>query len=128
MCLISQADYELAWNAATADSANSDAVKAFCSDNCLTQTIVLNVGTQENLNELESMCGGRVDIQSMPFIDHMVFAGLLRLPGANGTTGMDKAPIVPINGTLQGAGAANRVATCLLLVTVIHMAGSVLLL
>ena len=106
--MISQADYELAWNAATADSPGSAAVKAFCDDNCLTQTIVLNVGSQENLNELESMCGKSVDIQSMPFIEHMVFAGLLLL--SNGTedgkiiAGMDRAPVVPLN----GENSANR--------------------
>lgn len=81
LCTITQADYELAWNAATADTANTDAVAAFCADNCLTQTIVLNAPTQENLNDLQLMCKNE-KILDYPFIEHMIFAKLVRRPDA----------------------------------------------
>ncbi|KAF8463434.1 hypothetical protein BDZ91DRAFT_305677 [Kalaharituber pfeilii] len=121
LCLISQADYELAWNAATADSANDAAVKSFCSDNCLTQTIVLNVGTQENLSELQSMCGDRVDITQMPFIEHMVFAGLLRVSDDSSDTNMSTgATSPPVVLQLNGSALSRSVSIGMLLFAAIY--------
>lgn len=102
----------MAWNAATADTPEEGAVRAFCSNNCLTQTIVLNVGTQDNLNELSRMCGSQVNIAGMPFIPHMVFAGLIRL--ADSTTLQegetvdldDPTPLIPPEGQIVGNTAA----------------------
>lgn len=48
----------------------------FCADNCLTQTVVLNAPTAENLADLKDMCGD-IKIEDYPFIDAMVFADLV---------------------------------------------------
>ncbi|KAG0636044.1 hypothetical protein HOY80DRAFT_388099 [Tuber brumale] len=76
ICDISQSDYEAAWEAVTAETANSAAVREFCDDNCLTQTVVLNAPTEENLDEIKEMC--ETNIAEFPFIDAMQFAGLIK--------------------------------------------------
>ncbi|KAG0135828.1 hypothetical protein HOY82DRAFT_667746 [Tuber indicum] len=75
-CDISQSDYEIAWEAATAETANSAAISEFCDDSCLTQTVVLNAPTEENLDDIKEMC--ETNITVFPFIDAMQFAGLIK--------------------------------------------------
>ncbi|PWW76587.1 hypothetical protein C7212DRAFT_344178 [Tuber magnatum] len=76
ICDISQSDYELAWEMATSEAADSVAISEFCNDSCLTQTVVLNVPTEGNLNDMKKMCG--TNIGKFPFIDAMLFAGLIK--------------------------------------------------
>ncbi|RPB04142.1 hypothetical protein L873DRAFT_1729979 [Choiromyces venosus 120613-1] len=76
ICDISQSDYEIACEAITAETANSAAVREFCSDTCLTQTVVLNVPTEENLDDMKEMC--KTNITDFPFIEAMQFAGLIK--------------------------------------------------
>lgn len=82
LCEISDRDFRIAWGAASAQSATSQATKIFCADNCLTQTVVLNVPSEENLEDLREMCSG-IKIENYPFIDAMVFANLVE--DKNGT-------------------------------------------
>ncbi|CUS15887.1 unnamed protein product [Tuber aestivum] len=112
ICGISQSDYELAWEVATSETADSVAVGEFCDDNCMTQAVVLNAPTEENLGDLKGMCG--TDIGGFPFIDAMLFAGLIKRDtdgsviaanataktisrGSRGTLGWGKEALLGIN-------------------------------
>lgn len=85
-CQISTADYQLAWAAVTAAAGagvggGGAEVEAFCRDECLTQTIVLDAPTSSNLRDLKNMCR-ELDIGGMPFVDAMVFAGVVERNGS----------------------------------------------
>lgn len=62
----------ISWYAA---SAKAEA-QVVCADSCLTQNVVLNVPSQDSLDDLRGMCDG-IGIESYPFIDAMLFANLI---------------------------------------------------
>ncbi|KAI5845282.1 hypothetical protein DFP73DRAFT_526724 [Morchella snyderi] len=76
LCMITEEDYVIAWDAVSADTASDASVQRFCADNCLTQSVVLNVPSAENIEDLREMCSD-IEIEEFPFIDAMVFANLI---------------------------------------------------
>lgn len=52
------------------------ATLALCANSCLTQAVVLNAPTEENLDDLRKMCSNII-IEVYPFIEAMLFANLV---------------------------------------------------
>lgn len=85
------------WNATSASPATDLATQALCADSCLTQTVVLNAPSGDNLDELREMCDG-IRIEDYPFIEAMLFANLI--VDDNGK--VVAAPRLGTNATVQG--------------------------
>ncbi|KAI5805176.1 hypothetical protein EDC01DRAFT_360284 [Geopyxis carbonaria] len=110
ICEISKTDFEIAWDAAVDEGPSTSAAKqAFCTNSCLTQTIVLTAPTSENLAQLQEMCDNTNDIEAFPFIDAMRFAGKLGA-AQNGSTAMlipgTMAEVVQVSGAGRIFGAS----------------------
>lgn len=86
------------WNATSASPATDLATQALCADSCLTQTVVLNAPSGDNLDELREMCDG-ISIEGYPFIEAMLFANLV--VDDNGTV-VAVPPRLGTNATVQG--------------------------
>lgn len=78
LCQLTDADFVLAWDAASPSTATPEVVKAFCENSCLTQNVVINVPSRENLADLSRMCPNGIGLESFPFIENMKLAGILR--------------------------------------------------
>lgn len=97
------------WNATSASPATDLATQALCADSCLTQTVVLNAPSGDNLDELREMCDG-ISIEGYPFIEAMLFANLVVVEEEEEGGGNGKVVAAPRLGTnatvLQGGEEA----------------------